>query len=161
MTARSASPTQLTAPINGSRRLRILVVDDQTAICDTVVRILGGEHEVTAITVAKDALARITDGERFDVILSDLMMPEMTGVDLHAALLEAAPGQAQAMIFMTGGAFSEETTAFLRRQPNPSIAKPFRAAMLRQLLCDLSKPPGGDHSEGDSLGKKVVHGGVY
>ena len=55
---------------------------------------------------ARQAIELIDHGERFDVILSDLMMPEMTGMDFHAALLRSAPDQAGKMVFMSGGAFS-------------------------------------------------------
>ena len=66
------------------------------------------------MTPRLDALARITAGERFDVILCDLMMPHMTGMDLHAALAGAVPEQAERMIFMTGGAFTPSARARAR-----------------------------------------------
>lgn len=53
---------------------------------------------------ADEALRLIEGGERYDVILCDLMMPVMTGMELHDALSRFAPDQANAMVFMTGGA---------------------------------------------------------
>jgi signal transduction histidine kinase len=119
------------------RRGRILVVDDEPMLCTTIERVLAGEHEVTTTTGAKDALRRVSAGERFDLILCDMMMPEMTGMDLHGELLRAAPDQAQRVVFMTGGAFTENARQFLAQSTNPSIEKPFKAAKLRQTVRDL------------------------
>lgn len=95
---------------------------------------LSTEHDVEAMTSAQQALALIESGERFDAILSDLMMPEMTGMEFCEALGRSVPEQARRMIFMTGGAFSPEAAKFLGQQPNPSIEKPFRPAVLRAVL---------------------------
>jgi CheY-like chemotaxis protein len=83
-------------------------------------------HEVATATRADAALARIRDGERFDVIVCDLMMPEMTGMELHAGIVAIAPDQADRMIFMTGGTFTEDAHEFLDRVDNLKLEKPFR-----------------------------------
>jgi CheY-like chemotaxis protein len=118
------------------RRCRILVVDDEPTLCATIARMLESEHDVVKATEAKEALTLIKAGERFDLILSDLMMPDITGCELYATIAEIAPDQARKMIFMTGGAFSEQSAAFLRSLPNRSIDKPFKVAALRKLLND-------------------------
>ena len=86
-----------------ARRGRILVVDDEIALGKTIERMLATEHEVTAVTTAMAALTLVQSGSRFDAILSDLMMPEMTGMELYAALNQSTPDQARRMVFMTGG----------------------------------------------------------
>jgi len=108
-----------------ARRGRVLVVDDEAVVARTIARALSGVHEVAVETRAADALERLRRGEKFDVILCDLMMPEMTGMDLHAALLEAAPEQAVRMVFLSGGAFTPSAGAFLDAIPNQRIEKPF------------------------------------
>ena len=62
------------------------------------------------------------------------MMPEMTGMELHEALLERFPEQAARMWFLTGGAFTERARAFLDRMQGRHLAKPFDAATLRALV---------------------------
>ena len=114
-----------------------MVVDDELMLCTTIERILAGEHEVTTVTAANDAFQRVIGGERFDVILCDMMMPEMTGMDLHRKLVVIAPDQAERMVFMTGGAFTENARQFLAQSTNPSIEKPFKAAKLRQTVRNL------------------------
>lgn len=119
---------------SGKRKGRILVVDDEPMLCTTVERILAIDHEVTAVTSAKRAVAIIEAGERFDLILSDLMMPEMTGIDLHAVMQQIAPDLAEKMMFMTGGALSPRASAFLDEHADRSIDKPFKPATLRQAV---------------------------
>ena len=118
------------------RRGQILVVDDEVMVARSIRRAIGPEHDVTAMERADEALERIVAGERFDVILCDLMMPEMTGMDLHARLLEVAPEQATATIFLTGGAFTPGAREFLSQTPNQRIEKPFDSLHLRALIND-------------------------
>jgi len=108
-----------------SRRGRILIVDDEKLVGRTMRRALESRHDVTATTNAREALARIEAGERFDVILCDLMMPDMTGMDFHAALLGLTPSLASQMIFLTGGAFTPLARAFLEKTTNAWLEKPF------------------------------------
>ena len=119
---------------SGSRRGRILIVDDEEMIIRILTRILGKEHDVVSTVDARKALALCTAGERFDLILCDLMMPVMTGMDLHSELSLLAPEQAKAMIFVTGGAFTEKTRSFLSDTPKEHIEKPFDAANLRAIV---------------------------
>jgi CheY-like chemotaxis protein len=133
-----AAETRAVPPdIAAGRRGCILVIDDESMLCTVIKTVLGIDHEVTTVTSAKEALGRISGGELFDLILCDLMMPEMTGMDLHARLQALAPDQAANMVFMTGGAFTENAQAFLARLPNASIEKPFKSAKLRQLVKQL------------------------
>jgi CheY-like chemotaxis protein len=113
-----------------ARRPSVLVVDDEPLILKIVSAILAPEHDVVCEPRADAALARLRAGERFAVILCDLMMPVMTGMDLHDALLEIAPDQAKLMVFVTGGAFTNRARDFLDRVPNTRIEKPFNSASL-------------------------------
>jgi signal transduction histidine kinase len=119
------------------RRRRILVVDDEEVLGVTIRRTLSGEHEVTAVTTAKEALHLLRGEAQFDLVLCDLMMPEMTGMELYRELLRLQPEQAKKFVFMTGGSFTESATRFLTRISNPTIEKPIRAAKLRSLVRDL------------------------
>jgi PAS domain S-box-containing protein len=126
-----ATPALIEAPAVGGRRGHILVVDDEQLILRGVQRSLGGKHEVVAVLSAKEALALFARGETFDLILCDLMMPEMTGVELHHELSRIAPEQARRMIFMTGGAFTDKARQFLADAPRGHIEKPFHLDSLR------------------------------
>ncbi len=126
------------APASGSARpLRILVVDDEPRLADSYQRLLQPEYEVTTSTSGRAALELLRSGARFDAVLCDLMMPEMTGMELHAAVSATAPPMAARMIFVTGGAFTEGARAFLDGVPNPRIEKPFRREALERLLAEV------------------------
>ncbi len=112
-------------------RVKLLVVDDEPYICTAIQRLLRREHRVTALTTVREALALLEGGERFDVILSDLMMPEQNGEDFYKELKRVAPDQARRMIFMTGGAFTPRSEEFLRSSPVPQVAKPISLEMLQ------------------------------
>jgi len=120
------------------KRARVLVIDDEPLILKVITNVLLVEHDVVAELDAGAALDRIRQGERFDAILCDLMMPQVTGMDLYETLLEIAPKQAQTVLFLTGGAFTARAQTFLARLPNVTIEKPFDQATLitrvRQIL---------------------------
>jgi signal transduction histidine kinase len=138
--AHSTRPRDAAAPAQEPpqrRSGRILVVDDEPMIAKVVERALAPEHEVVAAGSAGEALHRIGAGERFDVILCDLMMPEMTGMELHLELSRLPGGeQASRMIFLTGGAFTNRARLFLDETPNLRIEKPFDTLLLRALVND-------------------------
>ena len=117
-----------------TKRGRVLVIDDEPAVCKAASRILGSIHEVVTANRAQDALERIRKGERFDVILCDLMMPEMTGMELHAELVDAVPEQAEKVVFLTGGAFTARARTFLDGVTNLRFEKPFDATSLRTIV---------------------------
>jgi CheY-like chemotaxis protein len=96
-----------------------------------VSRILGQGFEVTTAPSAAEALVRIERGEAFDAVLCDLMMPQMTGMELHARVAAKDPALARRMIFMTGGAFTEAAARFVAESRAPCFDKPFEAARLR------------------------------
>ena len=117
-----------------TRRGAVLVIDDEAPVAAMIRRLLRADHDVTAVSSAHDALARIESGERFDVVLCDLMMPQMTGMEFHARLLEVAPEVARRVVFLTGGAFTSKARAFLDAVPNERIEKPFERAHLRAVV---------------------------
>ncbi len=109
-----------------SPRLRVLVVDDEPEIRRALKRLLGQKHEVTMSDNGATALDRILGGERFDAILCDVLMPEMTGIELSAELERRFPDQAERVVFLTGGATSEAARVFIEDQRFRVLVKPFR-----------------------------------
>ena len=114
-----------------AQRSKILMVDDEPVILSILNRALGGNHDCVTTTRAADALARLQAGERFDLILCDLMMPGMDGRQLFDEITLLDPGQANKVMFLSGGAFTPALQAFLARVPNERIQKPFDVAALK------------------------------
>jgi PAS domain S-box-containing protein len=126
-------------PSVGIRRARILVIDDEPMVLKSVLRILSPTHEVVAQTRPTEALERLLAGEVFDLVLCDLMMPEMSGMELYERLHPAFPKTAEAIVFFTGGAFTPRAQEFLERVGNKRIDKPFEVDTLRSLVQQLTK----------------------
>nr|WP_228530823.1 MULTISPECIES: PAS domain S-box protein [Myxococcaceae] len=122
--------------VRAGRRGRLLFIDDEPRIGKTYQLLLRDEHDVLALTRAQEALERLRAGEHFDLVFCDLMMPEMTGMDLHAELSRWAPEKARAMVFLTGGAFTPKARAFLSQVDNCQLEKPVSPDALRRFIRD-------------------------
>jgi len=100
------------------RCARVLVVDDEVMVANALARCLR-DYDVVVMVSAREALERVVNGERFDIILCDLMMPEMTGSVLYDEINRLAPDQAERMVFVTGGATTPQAQEFLATVGQP------------------------------------------
>ncbi len=114
-------PSVRVEPTSGGGR--ILIVDDEPEIREVLDWFLVG-YEVSHASNGREALEQCASAW-FDVVLCDLMMPEITGMELYQRVAERAPDLAARFVFMTGGAFTEAGRTFLENVPNPVITKPF------------------------------------
>jgi PAS domain S-box-containing protein len=119
-------------------RLRVLVVDDEPMVARALGRLLAA-HDVVTTQHGRDALARFRAGERFDAVLCDLMMPELSGMELHAAARALDPLLADRFIFITGGAFTESARTFLAGATNPTLEKPVERGALDAALSRVAQ----------------------
>jgi CheY-like chemotaxis protein/anti-sigma regulatory factor (Ser/Thr protein kinase) len=121
--------------------LSILVVDDEPVIARLIQKALI-DHDVTTASDGREAVALM--GEKaYDVILCDLIMPEMTGMDVYRAALQRATPMNDRIVFMTGGAFTQRARDFLESVPNLRIEKPFELGHLERTIyeaADLINP---------------------
>ena len=122
------------------RRGRVLVVDDEPLVGRALVRMLSAHHDVVARTSGESALELLRADRGFDVVLCDLMMPGMTGMQLHDLLAATAPDVAARMVFLTGGAFTDAAREFLDRVANPRLEKPVDGASLREIVARAVAP---------------------
>ncbi|AEI66130.1 ATP-binding protein [Corallococcus macrosporus] len=115
------------------RARRILVVDDEPRVVDLLRRLMRG-HELVSAANGREALERIRATPDFDVILCDLMMPELTGMDVYEAVRATWPGLHERIVFISGGVFSGEMQRFLKEVKNPLLTKPFEPQRLQGVL---------------------------
>jgi PAS domain S-box-containing protein len=128
------------APVDvGAPGGRLLIVDDEPMILGALRRSFSSDSQVTCVGDGRRALERIRSGERYDVILCDLMMPEITGMDLYAEMGRIAPDQIDKFVFVTGGAFTPRARDFLERIPNARVEKPIDFQNLKLLLRNLRR----------------------
>ena len=145
--ARAQRPLTVPPPsISAIRRaagvkLSILVVDDEPVIARLIQKALV-DHEVTTASDGREAVALMGENA-YDVILCDLIMPEMTGMDVYRAALQRATPMHDRIVFMTGGAFTQRARDFLESVPNMRIEKPFELGHLERTIyeaADLINP---------------------
>jgi CheY-like chemotaxis protein len=141
-------------------RLRLLIVDDEPMFTQALRRLLQRTHDVEVAGDGQEALAVVSaavrSGRRFDVILSDVMMPAMSGIELLENLLEIAPEQARQFVFLTGGTFGGPTQKRLRALGTRQLEKPVDVAALRTMIDEVAS--GGPASE-DGSGPAPEGGG--
>ncbi len=115
-------------------RPRVLVIDDEPAVGKVLARMLRAEHDVVVLTDGEDALRRVSDGERFGAIITDVMMPVLTGLELREQLWAIDPEQARRIVFITGGVFNPDTAEQIEQLDVPCMTKPVDAEMLRRTV---------------------------
>jgi two-component system, NtrC family, sensor kinase len=117
--------------------LRLLFVDDEASILRSYKRAFGRVHEVVAVTNGKEALDAIAISADFDLVICDLSMPTMSGMQLYHLVRERYPHLVERFIFATGGATQRELEEFLRSVPNRVLEKPFDLSVLRVIIDEL------------------------
>ncbi len=141
--ATSAEQRALGTATQAAVRAKILVIDDEPLVLRAIERILR-EHELVCTTSATHGLALIEQQQAFDVVLSDLIMPGMSGIALYEALLRENPELARRVVFISGGSLSQEEEDFLQSIGNRRLSKPFDVGTLlelvQELMAERSKP---------------------
>lgn len=137
---RSKAPVSA-APAAAARQISILIVDDDAMLLRSLARTLRAQR-VRTCAGADEALDLLRDGERFDLILCDVMMPGTDGIDLFHALEASSPKVAAEVVFMTGGAFTARAEQFVSSASNVCLQKPIAPADLERLvLRRANRPP--------------------
>ena len=126
-----APPPRSVAP----GRARILVVDDESAIRRFLSELLPGHDVVTA--ASGRAAIEAMQGHHFDVVVCDLMMPDLTGMELHAHVRAWWPALAERFVFMTGAMSSPQVRQFLQAPPGAVLEKPFQAADVERVVDEV------------------------
>jgi CheY-like chemotaxis protein/anti-sigma regulatory factor (Ser/Thr protein kinase) len=124
------------APAPTPPRLRLLVVDDEPLVRQVIGSALGDHHDVTTAESGEAALAAISAAS-FDVIICDMMMPGMSGRELHRRIAHAHPSLEQRFVFITGGSLAVELDAFLASAGVVWLSKPFKIEQLDALIAQV------------------------
>ena len=115
-------------------KARILVVDDDTIVQEFLTEILREEgHEVEIIDNGNDALEKF-ESEDYDLILLDIKLPGMSGIELYEHLQKKAKSLTRKVIFITGDTMSTDTMVFIKSSQTPYITKPFNVEELMKSI---------------------------
>jgi len=116
---------------------RVMVVDDEAFLLECLVDAISSWGcEVTACAQAALAIEQLQSGT-FDLLISDIRMPGLTGIQLFEWIQSHQPQMTRRVIFTTGDSFDPDTRAFLEGAGAPHLGKPFDLKKLKQALGDL------------------------
>lgn len=122
---------------------RILIVDDDAFVLKALRRALM-QYDLELAQDGEKALEILGRAPSFDLILCDLMMPDVSGMDIYEHLRRSAPGQEEKIVFLTGGAVTEDASRFVARIANSVLEKPFDYHRLRGVVEDMLGSASGD-----------------
>lgn len=122
------------AAVAGAARPRLLLVDDDALVGRALTRLLRNEYDIVYRQQARDALALLESGAEFDIVLCDLVMPGMSGMDLYDAIRGTRPEVASRVIFLSGATHVAAARDFLLGIPNDWLEKPIDERTLAAAL---------------------------
>ncbi len=144
--ARPAAAPQPTEPsFRASPRKRVLLVDDDRTILRTLTRALAPYHDVTPANGGHEALLKAAQ-QQFDVIVCDLVMPEMDGVQLIEELCSRYPEYTSRVCVLSGGATTIRTATFVEESGIPQLTKPASVRDLRSMIEEVTRTPTGSEA---------------
>lgn len=136
--------------VTSLNRPRVLVLDDDYLVSQLIRQIITRDCDVTVFNNALEALALLRGGARFDIILCDLMMPDLNGSAFHAAVQELP--DPPPFLFITGGGVTDDCIELERRWSKDGrlLYKPFAAPELRRRLAEILAEAGPAKQQQDT-----------
>ena len=110
------------APVSGRKAL---IIDDEDALRRMMTVMLRGRYEVTDVPGGQAAIEVLEKDSVFDLVICDLMMPDMDGTRVYQALCDRWPHLATRILFATGGSVTQMTQDFLVDHADRVLNKPF------------------------------------
>jgi PAS domain S-box-containing protein len=124
-------PPSLSQPVLQGR---ILVIDDDLLVSRAIERMLARRHSVQVASSAREAMDALTADPSFDLVLCDVMMPDVSGMELFDRISERWPELTPRVAFLTGATFTPRVREFLATVSNPRLTKPIDAAALNEFV---------------------------
>jgi CheY-like chemotaxis protein len=115
-------------------RRRLLIVDDDELVARSLARALRRDHEVVVSSSGAEAMTRLASDDNFNLVLSDIMMSDMGGIELFDRIERDYPDLSGHVMLMTGGLLTDEAKAFQRMHPDRVLTKPIEGGALESLV---------------------------
>jgi CheY-like chemotaxis protein len=119
----------------------VLILDDERPIAELLGELLEIKGYDVMICDAGCYALSLLEQREFDLVISDLRMPEMSGQEFYALAIEKKPALRGKIIFISGGAMCAEAQAFLATTRSPYLTKPFRIAAVEKIIADTLHAP--------------------
>jgi PAS domain S-box-containing protein len=118
---------------------RALIIDDEVGVCRTIERVLAGSYRTTSVNSGREALELLGRDQSFAVIICDLLMPDISGVEVNEHLSKHYPRLEERMVFITGGTFTERTNDLVASTSRPIMLKPFNIKEFREVVDSVAQ----------------------
>jgi two-component system NtrC family sensor kinase len=116
----------------------VLIVDDEADIREALSEILSfSDHRVATASSGREALQRLA-AEHYDVILTDIRMPDLDGRALYQEIEKRWPGRTSRVVFVTGDTLASTLREFVTQSCRPVIEKPFLPSEVRRIVAELA-----------------------
>jgi CheY-like chemotaxis protein/anti-sigma regulatory factor (Ser/Thr protein kinase) len=122
------------APTQATAMLRVLVIDDEPLVLKALARALQRTHDVVLADSGRRAIELLSSDRHFDVVLCDLMMPDLDGSDVYEHAKEARPELADKFLFLSGGAYIAKLRTFTEAHKSSVLDKPVTPRALKDAL---------------------------
>jgi PAS domain S-box-containing protein len=132
----------------GSERMRtVLIIDDEPTIRAALRRffVRRGWHVEESGDGRKGLAAIREESAHFDLVISDLRMPGLSGIELHDLLLTERPDLLERFVFSTGDVASADAASFVQRTSCPVLQKPFELRMLDEIIAAQARGATAEH----------------
>ena len=125
------------SPVEGAKRdgkdVKLAVVDDDASVLALITSVLSS-YDVVAFDRPQRALEALRDGLRPDLIVSDVIMPGMTGFELHEGVRELAPLRSVPFVYLTSMSDRDHIRRGMAQGADDYLTKPFTPAELREAV---------------------------
>ncbi len=134
----ASAPDQPVRVVAQEMPMSVLLVEDEQDVADMITRILRSKNiTVTHCDSGNDALATLTRGQQFDVIVSDLKMQGLSGIDMMLEIDAQWPAYRNRSCFVTGDSMGNALSQYKSLSNRPILEKPFSPTELVELVTSL------------------------
>lgn len=143
-TLRGEDPVDAMPTVPAGRIPRVLIIDDESAVRSAMRRFF--ERRGWTVDEADDgkpglaAALGAPDDQGYDIVISDLKMPGMSGMDVHDGIAASKPGLLRRLVIATGDTASPDAAAFLRKTRCAVLEKPFALDELARIVDRVMTP---------------------
>jgi PAS domain S-box-containing protein len=136
--AAAATAELSVAEPNAVKKLRILVVDDEPGVRKLLEKAFTSKgHSVDVISDAASAMEIIDAGTIYDIIITDVRMPGINGMDLYKLIIRRMPEMKNRVIVITGDVMGEDIKSFLTDYQIPYLTKPFKVKEIEEKIDNI------------------------
>jgi CheY-like chemotaxis protein/anti-sigma regulatory factor (Ser/Thr protein kinase) len=118
---------------------RALIIDDEAGICRTIERVLADSYRTVSVNSGREALELLARDSSFAVIICDLLMPHISGVEVYEYISTHHPRLDERLVFITGGTFTDLTNEFVASSARPILLKPFDLKEFREVVDSVAQ----------------------